>query len=106
MVMWVSLAAVAATVPAASPAAAQADPDPTPTVTVQGDAPVGDIIPRPNSGRAPENPGDRGGFLQVGLLFFIIGVILAGAAYLWWQSRRLRRARGDQVGRPGSTRGA
>lgn len=36
---------------------------------------IGGSIPQPNSGTAPENPGDRGGYLQLGLLAIIVGGI-------------------------------
>ena len=36
------------------------------------DSPLGEIIPKPNSGAPPENPGDRGGALQLTLLALVV----------------------------------
>ena len=68
---------------------------PTPTVEVDADSPVGQIIPKPNSGAAPEEPGDRGGYLQVGLLYLMLAVIALGALHLWRQSKKLRATRAE-----------
>lgn len=44
--------------------------------SVVDDTPViSGSIPRPNSGVAPEDPGDRGGYLQLGLLAVLVGGI-------------------------------
>ena len=43
------------------------------------DSPVGEIIPEPNSGAEPQEAGDRGGSLQLGLLA-LIGVAITGMA--------------------------
>ena len=68
------------------PAAAQ---DGTPTSTTVA-VPSQDIVPRPNSGSAPQEAGDRGGALQIGLLALL--VVAIGGAVLWvvHQSRRAR----------------
>jgi len=66
------------------------------------------IIPRPDEGHAPRNPGDRGGWQQS----LVFGLVLAGMALLaglaWRSSRRARTAQakapptgGEAVGRPG-----
>ncbi|HZM28949.1 MAG TPA: hypothetical protein VFB77_00565 [Acidimicrobiales bacterium] len=83
----VAFGAVAVPAPAG---AAQPDPDDT-TVTEPEPAPGDDIIPRPNSGAEPTEPGDRGGALQVAVFVGIlvtVGVIVALAL------RDVRRARG------------
>lgn len=72
-------------------------PDPGPGKTraqqVQGaQVTAPHIIPRPEDGRAPENPGDPGGWEQLALL----GVIVAGMGTvggLAWRSSRRARAR-------------
>jgi hypothetical protein len=56
----------------------------------EDDGEVGRIIPLPNSGREPSDPGDRGGWQQATLFFAICAVIVAIGAYLWWRSRRNR----------------
>lgn len=62
------------------------------TTTTVGGSPG--IIPKPNSGVAPTDPGDRGGSLQ-GLLFFLIVAVVAGiAGLIWRQSRTIRVDRG------------
>lgn len=64
------------------------DPEPTSTTTTlvgesPGAAAAPGIIPKPNSGTAPEKPGDRGGWEQLALMGLIlvalvgIGVIVA-----------------------------
>ena len=53
------------------PAAAQ---DGTPTSTTVA-VPSQDIVPRPNSGSAPKEAGDRGGALQIGLLALVVVAI-------------------------------
>jgi hypothetical protein len=54
-------------------AALQGGPTPTPADLSEFDSPVGGIIPDPNSGSAPTDPGDRGGVLQLTLLALIVG---------------------------------
>ena len=48
-------------------------PPPVEITSCTDDDPVGDIIPKPNSGQAPETPADRGGALQLTLLALIVG---------------------------------
>lgn len=74
--------------PFAAPAGAQEDTTTTAVVEDEG------IIPEPNSGREPEDAGDRGGALQ-SVLFAALVLGVAGAAFvLVRQSRRARAERG------------
>lgn len=50
------------------------------------------IIPRPNEGRAPEDPGDRGGWAQLALLGLIVGSV-AGIAVVVVRGSGASRAR-------------
>ena len=52
--------------------------------------PTQDIVPRPNSGHAPAEAGDRGGALQL-LILALVVVAIAGA--IWHLVRQSRRAR-------------
>jgi uncharacterized protein HemX len=70
----------------AGPALAQSGP----TSTVVAELPPPEMIPRPNSGSAPQEAGDRGGALQLGLLALVVVVIGGGVANLVRQSRRAR----------------
>jgi hypothetical protein len=54
---------------------------------------LGDIIPEPNSGKAPETPGEPGGWLQVSLFFLICGAVIAMVLAVWLQGRRARARR-------------
>lgn len=56
--------------------------------------PTQDIIPEPNSGRAPEDAGDRGGALQTALFIGLVVAIGAGGAFVVHQSRQARAERG------------
>ena len=49
------------------------------------------IIERPNSGKPPENPGDRGGWEQLGLLALIV-VAVVGIGYAAVRGGRKARA--------------
>lgn len=54
------------------------------------ESPVGQIIPKPNSGTAPQDAGDRGGALQLTLL----GLLVLFFAFAAWRVRlTVRRAR-------------
>ena len=81
------LAAVAVLAP--SPVVAQ-DP---PTSSTLAELPPADIVPLPNTGKPPEEAGDRGGALQLGLLALVVAVIAGAVLHLVRQSRR---ARADQ----------
>jgi hypothetical protein len=74
----------------------QDDPDGDPSTD---DAPVPEqrMIPRPNSGHAPTDAGDRGGVLQ-GLVFLFIVAGVGGITAL--AVRESRRARASRVGGP------
>jgi uncharacterized protein HemX len=52
--------------------------------------PTQDIVPRPNSGHAPAEAGDRGGALQLLILAVVVAAV-AGA--IWHLVRQSRRAR-------------
>jgi uncharacterized membrane protein YgcG len=76
-----------------------------------------EIIPKPNSGQAPQSPGDPGGWLQISLFFLLCAVVIGIALGVWWSSRRARerrkeagldpvtlaRARGEGIRRHGET---
>jgi len=67
------------------------DPDGDPS-TDDAPVPEQDMIPEPNSGRAPTDAGDRGGALQgLVLLFIVIGV--GGITVLAVRESRRARAR-------------
>ena len=74
----------------AAPATAQDGTTTSTTIAL----PSQDIVPSPNSGAPPQEAGDRGGALQVGLLALV--VVAIGGAVLWvvHQSRRARGAVG------------
>jgi hypothetical protein len=58
--------------------------------------PTQDIVPRPNSGEAPEEAGDRGGALQLLLPALIVAAIGGG---VWHISRQARRAQPSEIAR-------
>lgn len=66
------------------PTAAQAQEPPSTGMTTQ------DIVPKPNSGRAPTEAGDRGGALQLLLPAVLVLALGGGALHLTRQSRRAR----------------
>ncbi len=68
--------------PTARTAAAQENPKP--------DAPTQDIVPRPNSGEAPEEAGDRGGALQLLVVGLIVVAVGGAGVHLVRQSQRAR----------------
>lgn len=59
------------------PAGAQ-DDEPAPTAEI----PIGDIVPKPNSGDEPTDAGDRGGSLQLVLFGGIVVVLGVGIVRL------------------------
>ena len=78
--------------PAATAVAMAAD-NPAPTSTTAAiQSPH--IIPRPNSGRAPSDPGERGGWMQEALFFAMCAAIVLMAGLVWRDSRKKRRAQG------------
>lgn len=68
----------------AGAAVAQDETDPT------NEVPTQDIVPKPNSGRPPEDAGDRGGALQLLVLGLIVGAVGFG---VWRLSRQVRGAK-------------
>ena len=54
---------------------------------------LGRIIPLPNSGHKPTNPGDPGGWLQLSLFFMVCAAIIGLCLYVWFRSHKLRAAR-------------
>lgn len=64
----------------------------TPT-TEPGQVPTQEIVPRPNSGTAPHEAGDRGGALQLLLPVLLLGAIGGG---VWHVSRQARRHRATE----------
>ncbi len=80
-------------------ASAQEDPSPTASVvpettsTLPSGGEVGNIVPRPNSGQAPQDSGDPGGSRQVGLFFGLCVALALMAAFVWWRSREVRAKR-------------
>lgn len=57
----------------------------------------GRIIPSPNSGAEPDDPGDPGGWQQLALFVLVCVVILAMGVWVWWRSR-IRRDRRRAAG--------
>jgi uncharacterized protein HemX len=87
--MLALLAALTTLVVLALPAGAQ---DPSSSTTTTAAVPTQDIVPEPDSGRAPTDAGDRGGALQLGLLALVV-VVLGGAVVgLVRQSRGQRES--------------
>ncbi len=81
--------------PLTANAFAQEQPTEAPVEIRDADSPVGEIIPRPNSGVAPQNPGDRGGALQ----FLILGLMLGFMAIAFFSVRRaMKKARAANPG--------
>lgn len=78
---------VVATLAFVGPAGAQ---EPTTASTSVAELPPQDIVPSPNSGQAPEDAGDRGGALQLGVLALVVVVIGGTVTGLVRQSRRVR----------------
>lgn len=64
-----------------------------------GDVPTQEIVPKPNSGEAPDEAGDRGGALQLGLLALVVVAVGLAVANLVRQSRS---ARAEDRGAPPS----
>lgn len=96
-----TLAAGASAFPASAPAEAA-----SPETTL---APVGDpnpgIIPAPNSGTAPSDAGERGGWMQSALFVLLCGAIILMGLLVWRESRRKRRAAAAAGAAPGGRPG-
>lgn len=73
-----------------TPAVAQ---DPGTTTTSLVDVPAPDIVPEPDTGEEPEDPGDRGGALQVTTLVLVVVALGVVVAIVVRQSRRARSGR-------------
>ncbi len=71
------------------------------TPTSQASAAIPRIIPLPNTGHEPRDPGDRGGWWQEALFFSMCGAVLLIAALVWRDSRKQRRRQG-RLGANGS----
>lgn len=98
-------AVVAVTGAMFSLAAAQDDATPGPPVQiseVDSDSPLGSIIPGPNSGRSPDEPGDRGGSLQLALLALILAFF---AIAVFSIRRQMRKAQQPAASAPGPASG-
>lgn len=52
--------------------------------------PAPDIVPRPNSGHAPTESGDRGGALQLLVLGLVVAAVGGALVHLTRESRRAR----------------
>lgn len=85
-----ALAAVLLAVASLAVVAAPARAQDTGSGDNRPDVPVQHIIPRPDEGQAPEDAGDRGGSLQLGLLGLVCVVLVGGTLHLVRQSRRAR----------------
>jgi hypothetical protein len=84
---------LAVTLVGADPASAQDDDTTTTSAPIRdNDTGLNDIIPQPNSGQAPEQPSDRGGWQQ----YMVFGLIIGGMAVIvllaWRGSTKARRA--------------
>jgi hypothetical protein len=60
---------------------------------------AGRIVERPNTGQEPDDPGDRGGWLQISL-FWLIMLALATIGLLAWRDSKKKRARRAPNSRP------
>lgn len=81
--------------PAATGTTVACAPDDIRCERAQGVAGPPGIIPRPGSGRAPEDPGDRGGWEQVALLGVVVGALALIATLVVRSARRGRRRGGE-----------
>ncbi len=89
----VGLLALVAVAGLGSTAAAQ-DESTTTEVTTEGPSSAGNILPRPDSGQAPDSANDPGGWQQY-MVFALIGLgLLAIVVLATRDSRRIRRAQG------------
>ena len=82
------VAALVVALALAGPAAGAQEPPSTPTTLVE--VPTRDIIPKPGSGATPEDPGDRGGALQITVLVLVLLAIGTVVVLVVRQSRRAR----------------
>jgi len=89
LLLFLMSTAVTLTFGVPTPAVAQDAPPPSSSTTIVV-RPAPDIVPRPNSGAAPAEAGDRGGALQLGLLTLVVVLIGGVTVHLVRQSRRAR----------------
>ncbi|MBK5224091.1 MAG: hypothetical protein JJE52_14700 [Acidimicrobiia bacterium] len=95
------LVLLAAAILTAPLAAAQDDPgtdSDTTTTTMfrrDGDSPIGDILPEPNSGQAPDSPNDPGGWQQYLVFALIAGGLGAIVLLVRRESKRAKRPQAD-----------
>ena len=75
----------------AAPAYAQG---PSTTTTTLAEVPAQDIVPQPNSGDEPHDPGDRGGTLQLAVLGLVVLGVAGVVVLVVRQSRRARSESG------------
>lgn len=93
-VLLVAVTALVVGAPSANAALHAQQDEVTTTTASEGDSSVGNILPRPNSGQAPDSPNDPGGWQQY-LVFAVLFVGLAAIVLLVRrESRRARAARG------------
>lgn len=59
----------------------------------EGEIPPAEAIPQPGRGRAPENPGDRGGSEQLGLLAVMVAAITGIGVVIFWGGKNARANR-------------
>jgi hypothetical protein len=86
------VAVVVAAVLLLGPAGASAQDAPTTTSSTVADLPPAEMIPRPNSGQAPDDAGDRGGALQLLVFGLVVVAVGAGVTKLVLDSRRAGRS--------------
>jgi hypothetical protein len=67
------------------------DGTPTTTSSTVTELPPAEMIPRPNSGQAPDDAGDRGGALQLLVFGLVVVAIGAGVTKVVLDSRRAGR---------------
>jgi hypothetical protein len=79
---------------ASTPVTVQATNRVATSVPVGSQSVTPDIIPMPNSGQAPRDAGERGGWMQEALFFSICGAIAGLGGLAWRDSRRKRRRQG------------
>ena len=76
-----------------TPAAQTDDPVVTTSTLPVDNRELGNSLPKPNRGAAPQSAGDPGGWLQTSLFFLICGGVVLIAVAVWRISRRARLRR-------------
>lgn len=89
-----ALSAIAVLALVTAPVAAQDDTTSTSQPIRDSDTGLNDIVPQPNSGEAPDDPSDRGGWQQYMVFVLIVGGLAAIVVLVLRQSRRARAAQG------------